>query len=72
MNHFQRKNSTAPAVQGSMRGPSLSDLRYQDLLKSASAFFTSAEESTDEVRQAVIDEINALMKQYGLTPDDLM
>lgn len=72
MNHFQRKSPTAPAVQGNTRGPSLSDQRYQDLLKSASAFFTSAEESTDEVRQAVIDEINALMKQYGLKADDLM
>jgi len=50
----------------------LSDQRYQDLLKSASAFFTSAEESTDEVRQAVIDEIKDLMKEYGLTADDLM
>ena len=72
MNHLQRKNPSARTDQGSPRGPSLSDQRYQDLLRSASAFFTSAEESTDEVRQAVIDEINALMKQYGLTADDLM
>lgn len=72
MNHFRQKNPAARADQGSTRGPSLSDQRYQDLLNSASAFFTSAEESTDEVRQAVIDEINALMKQYGLAADDLM
>jgi len=72
MNHFRQKNPTARADQGSTRGLSLSDQRYEDLLKRASAFFSSAEESTDEVRQAVIDEINDLMKQYGLTADDLM
>lgn len=73
MTHFQRKNPpTARSDQGSMRGPSLSDQRYQDLLTSASAFFTSAEESTEERRQAVIDEIKELMIRYGLTVDDLM
>ena len=72
MNHFQRKNPTARADQGSTRSLSLSDQRYEDLLKSASAFFTSAEESPEEHRQAVIDEIKEQMSRYGLTVDDLM
>lgn len=72
MNHFQRKNPSARTDQGSTRGPSLSDQRYQDLLRSASAFFTSAEKSPEEHRQAVIDEIKELMSRYGLTVNDLM
>jgi hypothetical protein len=50
----------------------LSDQRYQDLLRSASAFFTSAEASPEDHRQAVIDEIKEQMTRYGLTVDDLM
>jgi len=49
----------------------LSEQRYAALLKSASSFFSSAVEVTDDERQVAIAEINERMAQYGLTVDDL-
>lgn len=72
MNPTRRQNPINRSVTGSKNGQSLSDQRYQDLLKSASAFFTSAEESTEERRQTVIDEIKEQMSRHGLTIDDLL
>lgn len=51
-------------------GP-LSEKRYQDLLKNVSAFFASADVTTDDERQAAIDEIIELMSRYGLTVNDV-
>ncbi len=81
---FSSSRAPAPA---SRRPEPLSDDRYGDLLKRASAFFAAAVEASVEVsaeasaaasaalaaqRQAAIDEINGLMGRYGLTPDDLV
>jgi hypothetical protein len=66
-----RKQNPAPQ-QANRPAQSLSDQRYQDLLKSASAFFSSAEKSSEQRRQETIDEINAQMRHYGLTVEDLM
>lgn len=71
MNPTRRQNPLNRSAADSKNGQSLSDQRYQDLLKSASAFFMSAEELTEERRQTVIDEINELMSRHGLTIDDL-
>jgi hypothetical protein len=71
MNRFQRQDRPRAPVQPSRRHESLSEQRYADMLKSASALFASADVDTDSVRRAAIDEINELMTQYGLTVDDL-
>lgn len=52
-------------------GEPLADQRFEELLKSAATFFTAAEGHSEEERQAVIQEINVLMRQYGLTLEDL-
>ncbi|MDZ4189042.1 MAG: hypothetical protein U1D25_13170 [Hydrogenophaga sp.] len=72
MKSFRKQNTVNSLDQGKRQAQSLSDQRYQDLLKSASAFFTSAEKSTEQRRQETIQEINAVMRRYGLTVDDLM
>lgn len=53
------------------RQETLSDSRYQDLLKSASALFASAEETYVDARLAAIAEINDLLARHGLTVDDI-
>lgn len=70
MNRSRRQDAINPKVLSFRRQEPLSDLRYQDLLKSASALFASAEEITAGARSAAIDEINELMARYGLTVDD--
>lgn len=50
----------------------LSDTRFEELLARVSTFFAAAEGHSEEERQAVIHEINALMLQYGLTAQDLL
>jgi hypothetical protein len=72
MKPFRKHNAVNPPDAGRRPTQSLSDQRYQDLLRSASAFFTSAEKSTEQRRQEIIDEINAVMRRYGLTVDDLV
>lgn len=72
MKPFRKLNNVHSTDTGRRQAQSLSDQRYQDLLRSASAFFTSAEKSTEQLRQETIDEINAVMRRYGLTVDDLM
>jgi ribosome recycling factor len=72
MKPFRKQNPVNSSDAGRRPVPSLSDQRYQDLLKSASAFFTSAEKSTEQRRQEIIDEIHAAMRRYGLTVDDLL
>ncbi|WP_136179285.1 H-NS histone family protein [Hydrogenophaga sp. PAMC20947] len=49
----------------------MSEQRYADMLKSASALFASADVDTESEKRAAIDEINELMTQHGLTVDDL-
>lgn len=72
MKPFRKQNTVNSFDAGRRQAQSLSDQRYQDLLKSASAFFTTAEKSTEQRRQETIDEINAVMRRYGLTVDDLI
>jgi len=57
--------------QGTRREESLTDKRYEELLKTASTFFAAAQGNSEDERQAVILEIIALMEQYGLSVDDL-
>jgi hypothetical protein len=54
------------------RAEALSDQRFQELLRGASAFFASAEGHTEQERQAAIDEILSQMSRYGLKPADLL
>jgi hypothetical protein len=72
MKPFRKQNPVNASDAGRRPAQSLSDQRYQDLLKSASAFFSSAEKSTEQRRQETIDEIHAVMRRYGLTVDDLL
>jgi uncharacterized protein YdaU (DUF1376 family) len=60
-----------PREQASAKVASLSEKRFEELLKSASSFFAEAEGHTEEERQAVIVEIIATMDAYGLTVEDL-
>ena len=53
------------------REESLTEKRFEELLKSASSFFAEAEEHSAEERQAVIFDIVALMEKYGLKVEDL-
>jgi len=50
----------------------LTDQRYQDLLKVASAFFSNEEQRRQELRQEAIEDIKAMMQRYGLTAQDLV
>jgi type III secretory pathway lipoprotein EscJ len=72
MNHFRRQTLFSSPLQANKRQESLSEQRYADLLKSASDFFASSVEVTDDERQTAIDEINKRMVEYGLTAEDLM
>lgn len=54
-----------------MRQESLSEKRFGDLLKSASLFFAAAEGDSEQEKRAAIEDIYALMAEYGLTFDDL-
>jgi hypothetical protein len=71
MNRFRRQTPFSSQPPQVKKQESLSEQRYADLLKSASSFFASAVEVTDDERQVVIVEINERMAQYGLTVDDL-
>ncbi len=54
------------------RSEALTDQRFNELLKGASAFFASAEGHTEQERQAAIEEILCQMSRYGLKPADLL
>ena len=72
MNRFRRHQAPSGLPAPSKRKPQpLSEQRYQDLLKKASEFFESADVTTDDERQATIDEIIKLMSRHGLTANDL-
>lgn len=60
-----------PREQASAKVATLSEMRFEELLKSASSFFAEAEGRSEEKRQAVIIEIIATMDEYGLTIEDL-
>jgi antitoxin component HigA of HigAB toxin-antitoxin module len=49
----------------------LGDDRFQELIRGASAFFAAAERDEVAERAAAIEEIKALMNEYGLTAQDL-
>ncbi len=49
----------------------LSEQRFAELLRNASAFFADAEGHTEQERQAVLAEILSTMKRYGIRPADL-
>lgn len=61
----------SPREHAAAKVESLTDKRYEELLKSASSFFAEAEGHTEEERQAVIVEIIATMDEHGLTIEDL-
>lgn len=61
----------SPRAHVAVKDGSLSDKRYEELLKSASSFFAEAEGHTEVERQAVIVEIIATMDEYGLTLEDI-
>jgi hypothetical protein len=71
MNRSRRQTPFSSQPLQVQRKESLSEQRYAALLKSASSFFSSAVEVTDDERQVAIAEINERMAQYGLTVDDL-
>ena len=71
MKPFRQQNHFHTSEPGKRTVQPLTDQRYQDLLRSASAFFDSAEKSISQRRQETIDEINTVMRRYGLTVDDL-
>ena len=54
-----------------VRQAPLGDDRFQELIRGASAFFAAAERDEVAERAAAIEEIKALMAQYGLTAQDL-
>ncbi|MEY4979449.1 MAG: hypothetical protein RLZZ352_1719 [Pseudomonadota bacterium] len=60
-----------PSVSARPPAQSLTDQRYQDLLKVASAFFSNEEQRRQALRQEAIEDIKALMQRYGLTAQDL-
>lgn len=71
MNRFSRQTPFSSKPLQVKSQESLSEQRYASLLKSASSFFASAVEVTDDERQGAIAEINERMTQYRLTVDDL-
>jgi len=72
MNSFRRQTAlSAFPVHSNRRTEPLSEQRYQDLLKNASAFFASSDVATEDERLAAIGEINELMSKHGLTANDL-
>lgn len=71
MNRSRRQDAHTPPVMSIKRQEPLSDSRYQDLLKRASALFASAEVSSVESRLAGIAETSDLMTRHGLTMDDI-
>lgn len=54
-----------------VRQEPLGDHRFQELIRGASAFFAAAERDEVAERAAAIEEIKALMDEYGLTVQDL-
>lgn len=68
----QQWTDHSPRPQVTRRGESLTDKRYEELLKKARGFFAAAEENSEEERQAVIQEIITLLEQHGLSLDDLL
>lgn len=49
----------------------LGDQRYQELVASAAAFFAASERDVEAEKAAAIKDIQALMAEYGITPDQL-
>ena len=60
----------APAPKPVRQEP-LGDDRFPELIRGASAFFAAAERDEQAERAAAIEEIKALMTEYGLTVQDL-
>jgi hypothetical protein len=71
MNRSRRQTPFSSQPLQVQRQESLSEQRYAALLKSASSFFASAIEVTDDERQVAIVEINERISPYGLTVEDL-
>ena len=59
-----------PASSRPERQAPLTDRRFEDLLRQASAFFAAAERDPKAEKQAAIAEIIETMDQYGLTVED--
>jgi ribosome recycling factor len=72
MTRFSKPNSHVSLSTSTRRPEPLSDQRYQDLLKSAKAFFESTDVSAEQARRDAISEILELMARYGLSVDDLV
>ena len=60
-----------PQASRPARKEPLGSDRFKELMQGASAFFAAAERDEVAERAAAIEEIKALMAEYGLTPADL-
>lgn len=68
---FRPGRKTDTTVPKPVRQAPLGDDRFQELIRGASAFFAAAERDEVAERAAAIEEIKALMDEYGLTVQDL-
>jgi hypothetical protein len=71
MNRFSRQTTYSPHPAPVKGAEPLSEQRYADLLRSASNFFASAVEVTDDERKVKISEIKELLNRHKLTVEDL-
>lgn len=60
-----------PSLPGAAVRAPLGDDRFNSLLAQANAFFAEAERDTVAERAAVIEDILNLMREHGLSVDDL-
>ena len=60
-----------PSSSSQVRQEPLTDRRFEDLLRQASAFFAESEVDPEAERQTAIAEIIETLGRYGLTVEDL-
>ncbi|MFW2357697.1 hypothetical protein [Hydrogenophaga sp.] len=63
--------STAVRPRLTYKQEPLSDQRFHDLVNAMGAFFASVEKDTAAQKVAAIAEIENLMRQHGLSVDDI-
>lgn len=74
---FQSNKNRSPERARAAASPQqattpLGDDRFQELIRSASAFFAEAERDVNAEKAQAIVDIQRLMAERGLTVDDLM
>lgn len=67
-----QKRTGSQHLKGTDPVVSLSDRRYEELLKKARDFFAAEEVDPEAEKQAVIQGILAEMARYGLNVEDLI